>query len=297
MENNEYSQRTKKDAVVDNDYTTETSNDTELENFITKHQDECRKLTILKTAILIVTAATMITGLCMASVAIFGISVVVGVILMFTITENKYKKLLSQLTESFFKDIKYNTWHVTANNQWETMLDFNSYFYVARISEEDETIIESNGMKTNVFEFDIIKGHRHVKVLFSGEYYLTCPNKAYANGIMIVSGLKDHVRKPPVALDNIYLPDNAQLYAESQEDANTSDIDRAVNLVCRLHQYLSGKQFLLYFAEDNVFLIIKLKDTKRFNYNLFDFNVTKSIRRDFTALQQRMDVSKIIMEG
>ena len=87
------------------------------------------------------------------------------------------------------------------------------------------------------------------------------------------------------------------LYYNDDQYLNECNIPRLCAIADRISAYLGDKPFAMHFYSDTITLALPIETLENFNYGFFEYTLEDRIRRDVTAIADRVCLSDMLAEN
>ena len=178
---------------------------------------------------------------------------------------------------------------------WESLLDFPySNVYT---NNEDEIVIVTDETKVFSCEMEFFRkvSKNNTETFLNCEIYKADMEgrTSFADNITLMKG------NMPFIKTKKYFCEVSQyvLYYDDEQNLNECNIPRVCAIADRISAYLGDKAFAMHFNTDTITLALPTHDMGKYDYGFFDFTIEDRIRRDVTAIVDRVCLSDMLAEN
>ena len=267
-----------------------------VEKFIQDNDTNFTRTIVCKVASQILCVWLLIKWALYAPYILF-IIIFVGVIakgIINLIFNSRYKDYIKSAAMSIKKVTAFNA-KPQLEMPWETLLQFP---YTKLLTDkEDELIIMADETKVISQEISAYHyvGKNSKEILFNCEYYMADMEgrTTFANNIIIAKNKMPFIKRLK------YFREVSQyiLYYDNQQDIDECNIPRVLAIAEKVSAYLGKKNFAMYFDSNNIHLVLPIPNLDKFNYNTFNYAIADRIRRDVTAIADRVCLADLLAEN
>ena len=178
---------------------------------------------------------------------------------------------------------------------WESLLDF-PYSNVYD-NNEDEIVIVTDETKVFSCEMEFFRkvSKNNTETFLNCEIYKADMEgrTSFADNITLMKG------NMPFIKTKKYFCEVSQyvLYYDDEQNLNECNIPRVCAIADRISAYLGDKAFAMHFNTDTITLALPTHDMEKYDYGFFDFTIEDRIRRDVTAIVDRVCLSDMLAEN
>ena len=178
---------------------------------------------------------------------------------------------------------------------WGSLLDFPySNVYT---NNEDEIVIETDETKVFSCEMKFTRkvNKNDTETLLNCEIYKADMEgrTPFADNITLMKG------NMPFIKTKKYFCEVSQyvLYYDDEQNLNECNIPRVCAIADRIAAYLGDKTFAMHFNTDAITLALPMQNMEKFDYGFFNYTIEDRIRRDVTAIADRVCLSDLLAEN
>ena len=178
---------------------------------------------------------------------------------------------------------------------WESLLDF-PYSNVYD-NNEDEIVIVTDETKVFSCEMEFFRkvSKNNTETFLNCEIYKADMEgrTSFADNITLMKG------NMPFIKTKKYFCEVSQyvLYYDDEQNLNECNSPRVCAIADRISAYLGDKAFAMHFNTDTITLALPTHDMEKYDYGFFDFTIEDRIRRDVTAIVDRVCLSDMLAEN
>ncbi|MBO7567028.1 MAG: hypothetical protein J6T60_08025 [Bacteroidales bacterium] len=178
---------------------------------------------------------------------------------------------------------------------WGTLLQFP--YTNVDVLKEDEIVIVTD--ETKVFSCEVAFTRKvnknDTETLLNCEVYKADMKgrTSFADNITLMKG------KIPFIKGGKKFHEVSQyvLYYNDDQYLNECNIPRLCAIADRISAYLGDKPFAMHFNSDTITLALPIETMENFNYGFFEYTLEDRIRRDVTAIADRVCLSDMLAEN
>ena len=178
---------------------------------------------------------------------------------------------------------------------WGSLLDFPySNVYT---NNEDEIVIETDETKVFSCEMKFTRkvNKNDTETLLNCEVYKADMKgrTSFADNITLMKG------NMPFIKTKKYFCEVSQyvLYYDDEQNLNECNIPRVCAIADQIAAYLGDKTFAMHFNTDAITLALPIPNMEKFDYGFFNYTIEDRIRRDVTAIADRVCLSDLLAEN
>ncbi len=210
------------------------------------------------------------------------------------IFSSRYKNYINTAIKSIKKVKNFNS-SPTLSTPWGNLLEFFIHGDIETESE-DELIIHTDETKVISNEtFIADKVGKSTKELLTCEFY-TADMKgrtAFANNMIIAKSSMLNVKK----LKCRQKISQYTLFYNAQKDLDKCNLPRILAIADKVSAFVGDKNFAIFFGPKIINMALQIPNMDKFDYDTFNYTIADRIRRDVTAIADRVCLADILAEN
>ena len=210
------------------------------------------------------------------------------------IFSSRYKNYINTAIKSIKKVKNFNS-SPTLSTPWGNLLEFFIHGDIETESE-DELIIHTDETKVISNEtFIADKVGKSTKELLTCEFYTADMEgrTAFANNMIIAKSSMLNVKK----LKCRQKISQYTLFYNAQKDLDKCNLPRILAIADKVSAFVGDKNFAIFFGPKIINMALQIPNMDKFDYDTFNYTIADRIRRDVTAIADRVCLADILAEN
>lgn len=210
------------------------------------------------------------------------------------IFSSRYKNYIKTAIKSIKKVKNFNS-SPTLSTPWGNLLEFFIHGDIETESE-DELIIHTDETKVISNEtFIADKVGKSTKELLTCEFYTADMEgrTAFANNMIIAKSSMLNVKK----LKCRQKISQYTLFYNAQKDLDKCNLPRILAIADKVSAFVGDKNFAIFFGPKIINMALQIPNMDKFDYDTFNYTIADRIRRDVTAIADRVCLADILAEN
>jgi|GEM_PF-5884443 len=223
--------------------------------------------------------------------------VLIGGVIVYKIIDfifsSRYTNYIKMAIKSI-KKVKNFSSSPTLTTPWSNLLEFYTYNDIETESE-DELIIHTDETKVISHEaFFAYKVGKTTHKLLTCEYYIADMegHTTFAKNMIIAKSSMLYVKK----LKFRQTISQYTLFYNDQRDLDKCNLPRILAIADKVSTFVGDKNFAILFSPKGINMALQIPNLEKFDYDFFDYTIEDRIRRDVTAIADRVCLSDLLAE-
>ena len=210
------------------------------------------------------------------------------------IFSSRYKNYINTAIKSI-KKVKNFSSSPTLTTPWSNLLEFYTYNDIETESE-DELIIHTDETKVISHEaFFAYKVGKNTHKLLTCEYYTADMegHTTFAQNMIIAKSSMLYVKK----LKCRQKISQYTMFYNAQKDLDKCNLPRILAIADKVSAFVGDKNFAIFFGPKIINMALQIPNMDKFDYDTFNSTIEDRIRRDVTAIADRICLSDMLAEN